>query len=239
MSLKGGSYLKQKAYDKIQFGARDFTIEMWFKSTTSAAYMLHKGSLAATSAETSGNWVGIEYKNGNLRFAIDDDKNKSEVAASATECFDGMWHHLVCVRDGMTKQLKLYIDGELAGDASDNTGEIADKLEDLVIGNVNLNFDNPYSGDIDELYIYEGAMSAAKVARRYEESKPDAAGIDDAMINANITEGDVTLIDATTGIVVAKGYGTPAVVTENAAPGVYVIVIENGDERQTIKFFKN
>lgn len=84
--------------------------------------------------------------------------------------------HVVCVRDGMTKQLKLYIDGALAGDATDNTGAIADNNEDFVIGNVNVNFDNPFKGEIDELYVYEGAMSAAKVAQRYEESKPEAAG---------------------------------------------------------------
>lgn len=64
-------------------------------------------------------------------------------------------------------------------------------------------------------------------------------GIDDALVNANITEGDVTLIDAATGIVVATGHGTPGVVTENAAPGVYVLVIDNGTDRQTIKFIKN
>lgn len=240
LSLAGGTYLKQKAYDKIQLGDRDFTIELWFKSTTSAAYMLHKGSLGANSSTgATGNWVGIEYKNGNLRFAIDDDKQKSEASAAASECFDGTWHHVVCVRDGMTKQLKLYIDGALAGDAADNTGAIADNNEDFVIGNVNVNFDNPFKGEIDELYVYEGAMSAAKVAQRYEESKPEAAGIDDALVNANITEGDVTLIDAATGIVVATGHGTPGVVTENAAPGVYVLVIDNGTDRQTIKFIKH
>lgn len=241
VSLAGGSYLVQKAYDKIQLGDRDFTIEFWFKSKATAAYMFHKGSLAADSQTgATGNWVGIEYKNGNLRFAVDDNVNKSEASAVAADYFDGRWHHLVCVRDGVTKQLKLYVDGVLAGDGVDNTkNPIADNNEDMVIGNVNVNFNNPYSGEMDEFIIYEGAMSASKVAKRFEETKPDPAGIDDAIINANITEGDLTLIDAATGIVVATGHGVPAVVTEDAAPGVYVLVIDNGTDRQSIKFIKN
>lgn len=240
VALAGGSYLKQGAYDKIQFGDRDFTIEFWFKSKSSGAYIFHKGSIAANSSTgDSGNWVGIEYKNGNLRFAVDDDKQKSEASAAASECFDGKWHHLVCVREGKTKQLKLFIDGELAADAADNTSAVNDNKEALVIGNVNVNYDNPFAGEVDELIIYDGAMSAAKVAKRYEETKPDPAGIDDVLVNANITEGNLTLIDAVTGIVVAKGYGTPSVVTENAAPGVYVLVIENDSQSQSIKFFKN
>ncbi len=240
VALAGGSYLKQGAYDKIQFGDRDFTIEFWFKSKSSGAYIFHKGSIAANSSTgDSGNWVGIEYKNGNLRFAVDDDKQKSEASAAASECFDGKWHHLVCVREGKTKQLKLFIDGELAADAADNTSAVNDNKEALVIGNVNVNYDNPFAGEVDELIIYEGAMSAAKVAKRYEETKPDPAGIDDVLVNANITEGNLTLIDAVTGIVVAKGYGSPSVVTENVAPGVYVLVIENDSQSQSIKFFKN
>ncbi len=240
LSLKGGSYLKQAAYDKIQLGNRDFAIEFWFKSKATGAYIFHKGSLAAnTTTGATGNWVGIEYKNGNLRFAIDDDKSKSEASAAAGECFDGNWHHVVCVRDGVTKQLMLYIDGVLAGDAADNTSAIADNNEDMVIGNVNVDFNNPFVGEIDEFIIYEGAMSASKVAKRYAESMPDPSGIDDISFNANLTEGDVTLIDAVTGIVVAKAYGTPSIVTEDAAPGVYVLVIESGDKRQSIKFIKN
>ena len=42
----------------------------------------------------------------------------------------------------------------------------------FVIGNCNVNFNTPFTGAIDELQIYEGAMSAAKAKERYEANKP-------------------------------------------------------------------
>ncbi len=235
VSLDGGSYTQQ-AYSAIQLGTRDFTVELWFKSVDAAAYIFQKGSISANADKgTSGKWVGLEYKGGNLKFAIDDNVLKTEASAPAADYFDGSWHHFVGVRESMSKSLKLYIDGELRSESSDGTGDISDNNEPFTLGNVNGTLDNPYSGCLDELIVYEGAMSAAKVAARYAEMYKDIAGIEEVADEAVLVSGDLTLIDAVTGIVVATGCGEPSVVTDLAAPGVYVLVIENGTERETRK----
>ena len=54
---------------------------------------------------------------------------------------------------------------------TDKTGDISES-EMFVIGNCNVNFNTPFTGAIDELQIYEGAMSAAKAKERYEANKP-------------------------------------------------------------------
>ena len=78
---------------------------------------------------------------------------------------------MVCVRDGETKTLKMYINGVFQGEVTDKTGDISES-EMFVIGNCNVNFNTPFTGAIDELQIYEGAMSAAKAKERYEANKP-------------------------------------------------------------------
>ncbi len=225
-------YLTQDAYPAMQLGRRDFTIEFWLNSTDDAAYIFHKGSMTASeSAGTSGCWTGIEYKKGELRFAIDDNVAKSEAKVSATGVFDGAWHHIVAVRDNASSSLMIYIDGVLMASAGDTTGDISDNNEAMVIGNVNTGFDNPLAGCLDELVVYEGAMSPGMVRERYD-SRP-SAGIGKPAVQG---EGPVrlTLIDARTGIVVARGVGHSSNVTATAAPGIYILAEEqSGTTRYT------
>ncbi len=226
-------YLTQAAYDKIQMGAQDFTIEMLFKSTDDAAYIMHKGSTTANDAPgATGNWIGLEYKNGNLKFAIDDDAQKSEASASASSYFDGKWHHLVLVREGASKTLKMYIDGTLVAESADGTGAINDNNEALVIGNVNNTFNNFFEGALDDLSIYTGAMSANKVAERFNGYMN--SGIVDITDESDAPKY-LKLYDATTGVEVARGVGEPENVTSGAAPGVYILVIEQGKTRYVSK----
>lgn len=234
LSFNGSTdYLTQAAYDKIQLGAADFTVEMLIKSTDDAAYILHKGSIGSGDAPgATGNWIGLEYKGGNLKFAIDDDTEKSEASTAATSTFDGQWHHIVLVRESATKTLKIYIDGQLMAESADNTGAINDNNETLVIGNVNNKFDNFYDGAIDDLSIYQGAMTASKVAERYNDYVN--SGILDIEANPDAPK-ELTLYDATTGNVVARGVGEPVNVTKNAVPGVYILVIEQGKTRYVSK----
>lgn len=131
LSLGGGSYLVQEGYDALDFGMRDFSIEMWLKSDDNAAYILQKGTMTSESnggaAGATGNWIGLELKSGELRFAIDDDVKKSEVKwAEGSSIFDNEWHHVVLVRDTYAKKLLMYVDGELKNSNDDVTG--ADRL---------------------------------------------------------------------------------------------------------------
>lgn len=195
LSLDGNNCYTQDGYDLIDFGDKPFTIEFWMNSTDDAAYILHKGAI---SSANGGNWVGLEYKNGALRFAVDDDKTKSEVQwADGKNCFDGQWHHIVLVRDVVGKSLQMYVDGELKNTAADNTGAVNCADQALVIGNVNFDFNNPYVGLLDELSIYRGVMSASKVMERFQSSLADYAAyfpMDEiGTTTPNLTYGEATV----------------------------------------------
>lgn len=173
LKLDGTNYYTQESYDLIDFADKAFTIEFWMNSTDDAAYMLHKGAIAPANG---GNWIGLEYKNGALRFAVDDNAEKSEVQwADGKNCFDGNWHHIVLVRDVVGKTLSMYVDGELKNSAPDKTGAVNCADQAFVIGNVNIDFNNPYTGLLDELSIYRGVMSASKVKEHFESGNSDFA----------------------------------------------------------------
>lgn len=231
-----------KAYDDLQFNNDDFTIEMWLKSPGESGadyYVFQKGSVASNAQGTkTGKWVGLEYKNGLLKFAIDDDVVKSEASVGAETYFDNNWHNVVLVRESLTKTLRIYIDGQLLAESTDGTGAVDDAMEDLVIGNDSGSFENRYKGQIDEFKISKGALPAAKILANYEALK-EAAGIDEVAVDRPEGPARLTLIDAVTGITVATGMGTDENVTRTAAPGVYVIIRDYGTYREIDKIMKN
>ncbi|MDE6653874.1 MAG: Por secretion system protein [Muribaculaceae bacterium] len=234
LHLNGSNYYIQEAYDTLDFGYDSFTLSLWIRSTDNAAYIVHKGSIAANPANgDTGNWVGIEVKNNAFKFAIDDDKTKTGFdVANASDWLDGKWHQIVMVRNTDSHQLLAYLDGELKAEGTDATGAINCAKEALVIGNVNVNFDNGLKGDIDELRIYRGALSSAQIKEQYE----SVSGIYDIMSDAD-GETRLTVVNATTGMIVRTSAGNSlSTITDGLAPDIYILVKENGNESETYKF---
>jgi hypothetical protein len=78
---------------------------------------------------------------------------------------DGLWHHLALVYDSYRYELRLYVDGEeknIHRNLPFPTGEIIDRIV------VSTNSD---SAMIDDLAIWEGALSAAEVSRLFSQTK--------------------------------------------------------------------
>ncbi len=238
-----GAYYRQGGYPDLDFGNKDFTIEMWMRSTDDAAYILHKGSLANDGDTHTGHWVGIEYKNGALKMGIDDDAAKSDLTvADATKWFDGEWHYLVAVRDTYSKKLIMYVDGEAVGEADDATGAIECAAEDLIVGNVNVNFNNSYIGDIDELSIYRGAMSAAKVSERYQTMGKELAYLpmDELTdVTPNIVYGEAKVVGS--GLELTQGLKGGAVKFNNSAylEQAAYDAVQMGENSFTVEFWTN
>lgn len=236
ISFNGESdYLEQAAYADIQMDTKDFTLEFWFKSNDNAAYIFHKGSIAANSdTGTTGHWIGIERKNDNIYFAIDDNVTKTQATVlEASKYFNDEWHHIVCTRSSANSELRVYLDGVLVASATDKTGAIKDNNEPLCIGNVNVDHNNYYKGLMDDLHIYHGAMSADTVKEHYEAATK--SGIEN--VEFGFGEGPIhhTLIDARTGMTVATAWGAEENVTTGAQPGVYILVSEQGRAREIKK----
>jgi hypothetical protein len=82
--------------------------------------------------------------------------------------FNGLWHHLAGTYDG--SKLKLYIDGKLEVTTA-YTGSIASSAANLNIASNSDESDRFYNGAIDDLRIYNYALSGNKITTLYNEDK--------------------------------------------------------------------
>lgn len=234
LKLSGGSVYVQEAYEELDINNNSFSVEFWMNSESSSdAYLLLYGSIQSPT----GNWFGVEHKNGDtFRFSIDDDVTKTEVGISdaSTRVFDGNWHHIAAVRDVDAKTLSFYIDGELMESKSDvTTGAIVCPGEKLVIGGTDTySMDPSYKGLIDELYIYKGALTASNIKEHFE-----TAAIDHIVYTPGISR--FTVVNALSGIGVSRGVGEDRFdIIDSLSPGIYILVVENGTKVQNYKFIK-
>ena len=81
---------------------------------------------------------------------------------------DGAWHHVVAVRDEDNKQIRVYIDGDLAGEAQDITRGLNSKPDDpkarrkIWLGN---HLEVFWSVKFDEVRFWNRALSADEISK--------------------------------------------------------------------------
>lgn len=169
--------------DHLLFDQNSFTISLWVKIPSSAGrdcYLVHKGTFEAGT----GKWYGLQLRDGKLTFAIDDGSVKTDLAITPN-IFSNQWKHITAIRDASSKQLRLYVDGVLMGSKAYTTGTTG-RLTSLMLGNSPEN--KPYRDLMDDVRLYNYALSAAEIAALRDTTPPN-------VITRNIT---VTLLDSIT-----------------------------------------
>lgn len=128
-----------------------------------------KGATGKNTADEKGHWYGMLFKTNQLRLAVDDDAAKTQLGYSDAHLTMNMegWNHIVGVRDISAVMLYLYINGEKVAEMADGTtGDITSTPLPLVIGNNN-NHDRNFLGAIDELTMYNAALTADEIKALY------------------------------------------------------------------------
>ena len=159
----------------INFTTESFTVAIWttIDPTLSNQMLIVKGTNSASELDFDGNAVNgangnrfvIETKEGNMRFAIDDDINKSQLGVDVASLADGYptgWVQFVGVRDRENTMLRLYLNGVEVGSMADATGDLNIAGQDFVIGNF-VTGANVAMGQVDEVYVINKALSAEEI----------------------------------------------------------------------------
>ena len=149
--------------DVIDFGANeDFSISLWFKdSTTSGSEMLEKQSGAVFYQ------IRAPSASGDLKFQVDDGVDQDSFNSSVGDLADGLWHHVVFIRDYDTS-ITAYVDGVFAGsDTAVSAGSIANTA-DLRLGRGTGSGD--YDGLLDEVQFYNRVLTAQEVADLFNDA---------------------------------------------------------------------
>jgi hypothetical protein len=148
----------------------DSSIELWvrFDQTPSGS---HEQTLIEKCSQEGGcgvdGWGLTVMESDSLRFV----QNPGEHGATDTPLLfnqSGKWYHLVAVRQG--ESTDLYLDGERV--AGGPAFEVADSDHPLIVGRrANDEQRFPLIGALDEVVIYQGALSAAEVRAHYERAE--------------------------------------------------------------------
>jgi beta-galactosidase len=106
---------------------------------------------------------GLQHQNGNnIEFCIYDAGAWPYTwMTGVTSSFNGTWHHVAGTYDG--SELKVYVDGLLRGTTA-HTGAIATSTYAVSMGRNSQQTTRYYEGLIDEVRIYNRALSASEIA---------------------------------------------------------------------------
>ncbi|MBN1859610.1 leucine-rich repeat domain-containing protein [Candidatus Bipolaricaulota bacterium] len=167
-----------RTIDSYQPGERSFSISVWFRLEKPDAGR----SQYILSTHGRENWYGPTYElyvgdDGSIAFRTNDaDENRrQELRTTTWGWYDGRWHHVVVVRraDGM---IELWLDGALEASQIFPIQDLRNGGNPLTIGATAYNgwsAGKSFRGEIDDLRIYEGALTTNEVRELFSQVVPD------------------------------------------------------------------
>lgn len=160
-----GDYVSRADDPDLDFDGDDsFTLSAWIKTppVSSAQTIIAK-------YETSGSDGGYKMymdSDGDLYCGIDANNSgfPADVANSTDANYDdSIWHHVVCTRDTGSKELRLYVDGELVNTKTNAVSNTLSNDDTFYVGIDGDGSSNPWRGFIDEVKVYDQAIQRTHV----------------------------------------------------------------------------
>jgi lysophospholipase L1-like esterase len=183
-----------------------FTVEFWMKKSGDCVDFQNTASnevIVGRRSPTNGLhwWVGIrcakEAPRGVATFSVRDRANNTTFSVNGTrDLTDDQWHHIAAVRDASGGRILLYVDGKLDAPPVNATFTSDFKASDaaLNIGWLDDEVEYHYTGVLDELAIYGGALSENVIRGHYyltrEYCADCAASVKIMPLGDSITEGN-------------------------------------------------
>lgn len=144
-------------------GPNVFTVEAWFNTTTT-----NGGKIVGFGNRDSGNSTSYDRhvymtNNGQLRFGVY--PGFEATVGNSTRYNDGQWHHVVATLG--PAGMALYVDGRLTGQRGDVTTAQSYNGYWRVGGDRSWSGGQWFNGRIDEVAVYDTALTAAQAQRHY------------------------------------------------------------------------
>jgi hypothetical protein len=134
------------------------SVEAWVKPN--AGVPTYASVLTKTTVNTWSDGYGMLAWNGGIDFWVNDDANDVVTAAVSTTS----WSHVVGTYDGAT--IRIYLNGVLA-DSFAYAGPFVHSTSPLLIGNAAGTGNYHWPGGLDEVAVYNRALTATEVAQHY------------------------------------------------------------------------
>lgn len=152
---------------------KSFTIELWVNGPASqinGAGLVSKGTGQNGTGGANAFQFSLDVTGGFYRFHVEPTSGTAS-DATATVGPDGGWHHLAAVYDAAGATMTLYVDGQVSGSAGAVTGGPLSTAVPISVGaaqgGVTPVHDLYFTGTLDEVAIYNYALSGTQVANHY------------------------------------------------------------------------
>ncbi|MEN9699019.1 MAG: hypothetical protein RLZZ301_217 [Bacteroidota bacterium] len=163
--LFSGTNYTMSEYADVNVGSA-FTIEFWAKGGSTQG--TNTTFLEAT--DTAGHRVlniHLPWSNNNIYFDAGDETGYDRINKAATPAeLDGTWNHWAFVKNQASGEMFIYKNGQLWHSGTGLTREVG-FIHRLIIG-ANADQGLKWNGSIDELRLYNAALSAATIAAHYQ-----------------------------------------------------------------------
>lgn len=149
----------------------EYSAICWIKTTDS----ISECGRIITKHESDGNWdpgylLGVTY--GHLHIAFETISATQHLLITGSNIDDGQWHQIGFTLDATLNELKLYLDGALEASADISDGSSSNTFP-LSIGSRNGTTGSWFDGQIDDVQIYNRALSETEIAELYNSSSDD------------------------------------------------------------------
>lgn len=142
------------------FGASSFTANMWICTNCNATAW---NTLIRTEDASGGNGWYIWFNNSKIEIW-----DTGNIYSSDTKINDGIWHMITFVQDADNKVGQLYVDGVFKGGYSMDTVPNVTNASTHVLGSGRTIPYCTYVGKMDEVRLYNKALTAAEVEALYQ-----------------------------------------------------------------------
>jgi len=165
------------------FGTNDFSVDFWLKSTDTNDTMgiLEKGSACGLPAGA----FGLFLKEGYLKYQDDANPALQSITNSVVTnvLADGIFHYVALVRQAGL--ISMYVDGLLNTNVISGIANITN-TNNLVMGGAGC-ANVPFLGDLDELDLFNRALSPAEIAAIYSAGSQGKYSTNSVLPNFQLT----------------------------------------------------
>jgi hypothetical protein len=151
-------------------GTKAFSVELWLKSSTPDNPEFYVVDHATSGVSLAGWLLLLGGSNGGATFVrYANNTTTAQVTGTAPLVLE-KWHHLVATYESATAFL--YLDGALVGQTATSLA-LPVLGTTFAIGNANCacHVANAFRGDLDEVAIYDKALSAERITAHYDAAR--------------------------------------------------------------------
>jgi len=150
-----------KIFDNPIFSLYNITIAAWVRGTDKSESQVIFSNYATTP---SAEWyhMFIEEITGKVIFQIDNGEGAPPLITSITDVCDGEWHFIVGVRDVVSGQILVFVDGLEEASMLNSDGIDVLNPHEILIGK-QYNFQRNFNGNIDDIQVWNIALSHSEI----------------------------------------------------------------------------